>query len=383
MDRLAKLFYFAVVTVTAALPAIAQCDTQTDTKPAQSAPAQSVPAQPAKAVQTNITAAVPTDAKAKQTFADAEQQFKKHEYHFALEGFRKADKQDGGACVACEIQAFKAAQKDRDFKAEREEATLLTSHVKGPEAQAQTHFLAGLACLDEGINNHHDKSFEAADGEFRTALTLHPGYAECVFADANALAHLKQDGAARERFQQYLKLAPSDDVNYARAERFAEHPELARAKIAPNFRLTASDGHVVTLESLTGKVVLIDFWATWCGPCREALPHVQQIAKRFEGQPFQVVSISMDSDDARWREFIAHNNMTWIQSRDGRFTGPLATMFGVNAIPATFTIDADGVLQDQHVGDADIDGKLKKLIARAQDVINKEMANKKTVAENH
>jgi hypothetical protein len=84
----------------------------------------------------------------------------------------------------------------------------------------------------------------------------------------------------------------------------------------------------------------------------------------------------MDRDEAEWKEFIAKNGMNWVQYRDGYFEGPVARIFSVNAIPATFTIDADGVLQDQHVGDADIDGKIKKLIARASEV-----ANKKAVAE--
>ena len=60
--------------------------------------------------------------------------------------------------------------------------------------------------------------------------------------------------------------------------------------------------------------------------------------------------------------------MTWLQYRDGSFTGPIARSFGVNAIPATFTIDADGVLEDQHVGDANIEGKLKKLVASAAEL---------------
>jgi thiol-disulfide isomerase/thioredoxin len=144
--------------------------------------------------------------------------------------------------------------------------------------------------------------------------------------------------------------------------------------MAPNFQLTALDGQTITLESLTGKVVLIDFWATWCGPCREALPRVREIARKFQGQPFVVVSIGMDKDDAKWRDFVAHNGMTWMQYRDGDFEGPIAKMFAVNAIPATFTIDADGVLQDQHVGDAEIEGKIKKLIARAQEAIPKTVA---------
>jgi thiol-disulfide isomerase/thioredoxin len=119
------------------------------------------------------------------------------------------------------------------------------------------------------------------------------------------------------------------------------------------------------MDELQGKVVLVDFWATWCGPCREALPRVQNISKRFAGQPLVVLSVSLDKDQNTWKAFVAKNHMDWPQYCDGGFEGPLAQSFGVRAIPATFTIDADGVVQDQHVGDADIDRKLKKLVAAA------------------
>lgn len=318
----------------------------------------------------------PADPKAQQTFAEAAKLFKKHDYAFALDGFRKADKQDGGHCIPCEMQAYLAARQALDFKAAREQTALLLEHVTSSKDKAQVHYMTGSVCLSDGLRNNHEKQFEAADGEFQAALQLQPGMSDCLYGDGMALAHLKQDGTARERFQQFLNVAPKSDVDYARAERFAEHPELARARVAPNFQLTTLDGQNITLESLTGKVVLVDFWATWCGPCREALPRVKEIARKFQGQPFVVVSISMDKDDAKWKDFVAHNNMTWMQYRDGYFEGPIAKMFAVNAIPATFTIDADGVLQDQHVGDADIEGKIKKLIARAQEV-----ASRKTVAE--
>jgi len=315
-----------------------------------------------------------TDAKAKQTYAEAEQMLKHHDYIFALDDFRKADKQDGGHCIPCEIAAYKVAGHMNDYKVQREEAALLLEHVTSSADKAQAHYLAGKACLTEGIGNHHEKQLQAADSEFQAALQLQPSNNTCVYADGIALAHLKQDGAARERFQQFLKMAPPTDLDYARAQRFAEHPEMARLRVAPNFEFTALDGTRMSLESLTGKVVLIDFWATWCGPCREALPHVKNIAKKFAGQPFVVVSISMDRDAGKWKEFVVQNGMDWVQYRDGYFEGPIAKMFSVNAIPATFTVDADGVLQDQHVGNADIEGKIKKLIARAAELQNKKTA---------
>ena len=149
--------------------------------------------------------------------------------------------------------------------------------------------------------------------------------------------------------------------------------------MAPPFSFTTLDGKNVSMDGLAGKVVLIDFWATWCGPCREALPHIRSIAKKFDGQPFVVISISLDKDEAKWKDFVAKNGMTWLQYRNGAgFEGNIAKQFSVTAIPATFTIDADGVLEDQHVGDADIEGKLKKLVARAAEVARQQSAHEST-----
>ncbi len=74
-----------------------------------------------------------------------------------------------------------------------------------------------------------------------------------------------------------------------------------------------------------------------------------------------VISVSLDRDEAKWKDFVAKNQMTWLQYRNLSGDGDIAKIFGVQLIPATFTIDADGVLEDQHVGDASIEGKLKKL----------------------
>ena len=77
-----------------------------------------------------------------------------------------------------------------------------------------------------------------------------------------------------------------------------------------------------------------------------------------------MLSVSVDKDEAKWKDFVAKNKMTWLQYRDG--SGDVARLFAVEAIPHTFTIDADGVLQDEHIGDGSIEGKLKKLCARAK-----------------
>ena len=124
---------------------------------------------------------------------------------------------------------------------------------------------------------------------------------------------------------------------------------MARLQLAPNFRVTTLDGKTITLESLTGKVVLIDFWATWCPPCRRALPHLQKMVKEFAGQPFVLLSVSLDPDEGKWKSYTAQNHMTWPQYRAGGFDGEIPTLFAVQGVPYTIIIDANGVLAEQYL----------------------------------
>lgn len=136
--------------------------------------------------------------------------------------------------------------------------------------------------------------------------------------------------------------------------------------MAPAFEVTALDGHSFNLDAMGGRVVLIDFWATWCGPCNAELPHLQKIAKEFAGQPLVMISVSWDADEAKWKDFITRNEMTWVQYRDTDHK--LSNAFGIGAIPHYFTIDSDGLLTAEMLGSgSDVEGKLKKLLAKARE----------------
>jgi thiol-disulfide isomerase/thioredoxin len=308
----------------------------------------------------------PTNPKAQKTYAEAKKGGTHWHTQDLIEKYRKADSQDGGHCAACAYQIAKLALKSGDPKLARKEAIELEGLATTPADQAIAHTLHGQAAMQLGFNDHKQPLLAEAETEFRKVMELHQADAEsAILEDGVALANLHQDEAARARFQEYLNTAVPRGALYARAARYAKQPALARERMAPAFALTTLSGEQFSMDDLQGKVVLVDFWATWCGPCREALPRVQNISKRFAGQPLVVLSVSLDKDQNTWKAFVAKNHMDWPQYCDGGFEGPLAQSFGVRAIPATFTIDADGVVQDQHVGDADIDRKLKKLVAAA------------------
>ncbi|HTZ82512.1 MAG TPA: redoxin domain-containing protein [Candidatus Acidoferrales bacterium] len=309
----------------------------------------------------------PANEKAQKTYEQALKYVQERMPGAALDSFKKADKQDGGHCLACQKKIVQYATQFGDWKAAEAAAQEMVTEAQSQPDLALAHYEFGMLLLNEGLDRRKDEFFNRSHDEFGKALAVAPKFPAALFEDGRALAHLKQDDAAKTRFQQFVEMKKEDSPERQRAQLFITEPDLARALMAPPFSITTLDGQHVSLDDLQGKVVLIDFWATWCGPCREALPHMREIAKKFAGQPLVVVSISLDTDETKWKEFVAKNEMTWLQYCDHGFTGSIAQSFGVKAIPHTFTIDADGILQDEHIGDASIEGKLKKLIKRAQE----------------
>jgi peroxiredoxin len=310
----------------------------------------------------------PANEKSQKSYKEALQLLHERKTEWALEAFKKADKQDGGHCLACQKKMIKYGVELGDWKTAELAAEEMVAEAQNTKEAAVAHYQLALVLVDEGSQKHKDEIFTRAHDELTKALAAYANFPDALFLDGRVLANLQQDDAAKARFEQFAKAMPADDPNGQRAQRYIRRPELARARMAPAFAVTTMDGQRMSMDDLQGKVVLLDFWATWCVPCREALPHIRDVAKKFQGQPLVVLSVSLDSDEQKWKEFIAKNEMTWPQYRDGGFTGSVAKMFSVTAIPHTFTIDADGVLQEEHIGDASIEGKLKKLIAHAREM---------------
>jgi len=307
----------------------------------------------------------PTDPKARKTYDEGIEWEKRKFWNEAMEDFRKANKQDGGHCWECLRHAYTLAVKVDAYK----DAAAITREML-PLAvtdsdKGNVHYRLAMCLQDQGIKEKKDDSMKESSEEFKTALELDPKIASAHFHWGVTLARLHQDDAAHAQFVAFLDEDRKNPSLHERAERFLDRIDLARATMAPPFMATTLDGQHISMDGLAGKVVLIDFWATWCGPCVNALPNVQRLARKFDGQPLVIVSVSLDNDEAKWKSFVDKNKMTWMQVRDGGFNGQVSKKFGVTAIPATFSIDADGVLEDQHVGDADIENKLKKMVAHA------------------
>jgi len=228
----------------------------------------------------------------------------------------------------------------------------------------------GLALLHTNDGRPKPDQLKEAEASLRAALEIAPKSKTVLYSEGLALALLGRDEEAKEAFQKYVDIVGYADSYRTRAEHFVDDPRLAALPMAPPFTLTTSEGEQISLDDMGGKVVLLDFWATWCGPCKEALPEIQRIAKEFAGQPLVVISISSDRDDVAWKTFVQKHNMTWPQYRDAN--GALSNAYSVTSIPRYFTIDTDGALKSVKVGsDADVTGEIKRLVKKAQEAEKK------------
>ena len=128
-------------------------------------------------------------------------------------------------------------------------------------------------------------------------------------------------------------------------------------------KFTSTDGIKVDLSKMKGKVVLIDFWATWCGPCVVELPNVKKAYAKLHPKGFEIVGISLDSNKDKLLNFIKEKEMPWPQYFDGlSWKNKISTRYGIRSIPAMWLVDKEGNLVDKNARRG-LEGKVEKLLA--------------------
>lgn len=189
-----------------------------------------------------------------------------------------------------------------------------------------------------------------------------------ITGDSDGHEHFAMDEAFTigQKSYRLAEVAPDGSVvELAETEYVPPKLPLTPGHPAPDFSFTPLRGtEEMSLSDLRGKVVLLDFWATWCGPCMEELPNVISIYREFHDQGFEIVGISLDMDEDALRSVLEDRDIPWVQYFDGKgWDNEIAGLYRVFGIPATFLLDRTGTIRYRDLRGEELKEKVAELLA--------------------
>jgi thiol-disulfide isomerase/thioredoxin len=268
------------------------------------------------------------------------QAVKQGQYADAVTHFTRANQLQHETCSECLVwlARIQAATGDLDGA---------VTQTEKAAAVADSDRESSIAQLYRGIFLSQQGNLVSAEAAFTAALSANRECAECAFNLGFVLLKESKDEAGVK----VLKTIAPKFAGTPRGheiERFIADPSRVRKDFAPQFSARASNGQEINLDTLKGKVVLLDFWGIWCAPCRVSLPLLKDLASKVD--PGKVAIVSIDEGDSRenWEKFIRENGMTWTQVYDGDLA--LHHAFRVDGYPRYYILSKDGIILAEFKG---------------------------------
>lgn len=205
---------------------------------------------------------------------------------------------------------------------------------------------------DDAVLAEFEKGVHVLQKEFKNNV----GTAEMLFV----IARNSDPPKAREVLKEITNNFVDEQLIFQAASQLKQLDSVGKPV---EFQFTATDGRAVDMAKLKGKVVLVDFWATWCPPCVQEMPNVKAAYDKLHSQGFEIVGIDLDDNKAKFDAFVSARGMEWPQYYDGlQWHNKLARQFVIASLPAMWLVDKKGVLRDVY-GIAGLDRKVTKLLA--------------------
>ncbi len=289
----------------------------------------------------------------------------------AIRLFRKAAKAGQGQCAECELALSRAYRTLGAFK-DAEEAANRALAIGGDEGtMAMVNAEVGLALLATGKAD--DGSALQAAEHFKTAIELDGDPVGVLrFNHGFSLLKAGRDDEGKAALQKLVDETPHGPFT-ERARGLIEEPRRAREALLPQFSGATLDGRFVTHEDLAGKVVLLDFWGTWCPPCRAAIPNLKRLHKQLKGQPFELIGVVVNDQREVVTEFVAKEGVGWTQIFDEM--GAISRdAFQVTTYPTYLLIDPEGAILMRESGwsprlEAEVTQRVRRAVSRARKTI--------------
>ena len=219
-----------------------------------------------------------------------------HKYTYALRSYLNANRFAHDPCVKCYVglsQTYVAMKDWRNAAAMADKALAIATTDK---EKAQAHNLKGTAYL--ALSSQDASNLPLAEEEYRAAIQADPSMPPYHFSLGVMLLKESHDAEAVQELRRFLELAPEDPKGSI-VRQWIANPRHAMGLFAPEFHATSAQGDEISLASLKGKIAVLDFWATWCAPCREALPELKDLAKKYPPDRFVLISVSQDEDHSQ------------------------------------------------------------------------------------
>jgi peroxiredoxin len=280
-------------------------------------------------------------------------------YADAANAFKKANQLRHDTCGDCFLNLAVAQSRLGDVDNALKSCDRAISCATDDDLRSMSHTLKGNILEEMG---KEPKKLKAAESEYRAALDLKANSPITHFDLGVTLLRESQTAEGIQELQTYLRVAPGDtDADLAR--KLIANPKHAGQAAAPDFKVQTLDGQQISLDQLNGKTVVMDFWATWCAPCRNSVPELKALTKKYSQTKVVLISFSADKDQQAWRDFVAKKDMEWPHYWDS--DGHVRDALGVRAFPTYLVIDQDGFIHDRIVG---LDPK-QSVVARLKDTL--------------
>lgn len=269
------------------------------------------------------------------------------EYQDAKTHFERAQTLQGKLTAETTAGIGLAELQMAHFEAARRMFTLELQLITNDRARAQAHYMIGSAWFREAGDSTADaEKLQAAEKSFREAVKVDPLYDLAYFNLGYVLLRQNKKEESNAAFRDFIRAA-------------AENPESERGlPLTPKthvaqFTVVDSTGHPLSSESLRGRFVLFDYWATWCPPCIRALPAMRELAHFFPENQFLLISVNEDGDQDAWRQFSRAQEMNWTQVWDQNSN--LYHAFGLApgselSLPRYVLVDEDGFVRQIYNG---------------------------------
>ena len=247
--------------------------------------------------------------------------------------------------------------------AEALEAYLQKSPDAADAAEATEFLIESYARL--GMTERQTELLEKKYAGLPKGADIEP---QSFFGTFQPLFALHVESGNKDKAKATLAQAKKDIAGHPQADRFAKFldqmgGELNKPSVGDTMEIkfTSLQGEEIDLAAMKDKVVLVDFWATWCGPCIAELPNVQKAYTDYHDKGFEVIAISLDQDKAKLEKFITEKKMPWPQAFDGKgWENEIASQFGITGIPATFLIGKDGKIAASNLRGSALEAAIKK-----------------------